>query len=440
MQRLSRTSRKRVTLPRAMAMSTESASGPAPRSPSPTNIAIGDAVENANQDHSFVLSTPPALSPPISTRDDRMENASQHNSFVVPAPPSPLPANVAIVNPIENMNPDDLSIMLAPSANKAIVDSIKTLNPDSSTVVPARNSRTGPISTTEKASEGDNITMPVATAAAGQETSKMILSQPGRETEASFTLFPKLVPELRNMIWASALFMPFIIELRASRMIPRAVEPIVLMAVCQESREMALKFYDLVKLGPSFPTAPFYFSGENGICLLRDDDLWNSAPPPSSFGDKSHPWNCFREQVTTLAADPTYPAHMEKQLSDMLDTRQARKLARAIAVFPSVKEVIIMRRVNFEGRVAKMVGYLKEAVEAGRESYYFGVSLWSLPHITYVDYNYNEGEDPWFAMRKALLPHSVGETWARGRSSSRSTLAGSQPYRWVPGNFGAFCL
>ena len=191
-------------------------------------------------------------------------------------------------------------------------------------------------------------------------------------------------------------------------MSPRAVEPIALMAVCQESRQMALEFYDLVKLDPSFATAPFYFSGENGLCLLRDDRPWNSAPPPPSFGDKSHPWNGFREQVTTLAADPIFfRAHLEKQLSDLLDMRQARKLACAIVVFPSVKEVILMRRVNFEERVAKMVGYLEGAVGAGREFSCPGMSSWSLPHITYLDYDYNKGENAWLAMRKAILAHTV---------------------------------
>lgn len=171
---------------------------------------------------------------------------------------------------------------------------------------------------------------------------------------------------------------------------------------------MALEFYDLVKLDPSFATAPFYFSGENGLCLLRDDRPWNSAPPPPSFGDKSHPWNGFREQVTTLAADPIFfRAHLEKQLSDLLDMRQARKLACAIVVFPSVKEVILMRRVNFEERVAKMVGYLEGAVGAGREFSCPGMSSWSLPHITYLDYDYNKGENAWLAMRKAILAHTV---------------------------------
>jgi hypothetical protein len=369
------------------------------------SIAISDAVENANQDHSFVLSTPPALSPPIAARDDRMENASQHTSSVVSAPPSSLLANVAIVNPIEHTSPDDSAITLAPSANKAIVDSIKTLNPDSSTVMPARNSRAVPINTTGKAFEGDNSTTP---SAATQETSKMILSQPGRETEASFILFPKLAPELRNMIWSSALSMPLVIELCGSQMIPRAVKPIVLMAVCQESRQIALEFYDLVKLEPSVVIAPFYFSGENGICLLRDHRQWNLALQAPRFDDKSHPWNGFRFRVTTLAIDPLlFDIHQETYWPDLLDGWQARKLACAIAVHPSAKEVIVLRRVNFEGRVAKMVGYLKEVAEAGRELPCPGMSSWSLPHLTYLDYDYNEGEDAWLAMRKAILAHTA---------------------------------
>jgi hypothetical protein len=64
-----------------------------------------------------------------------------------------------------------------------------------------------------------------------------------------------------------------------------------------------------------------------------------------------------------------------------------------------VKEVILMRRVNFEGRVANVVGYLKEAVQR--------MSLRSLPHITYLSYDYNEGEDAWLAMREALLAHTA---------------------------------
>jgi hypothetical protein len=319
----------------------------------------------------------------------------------VSTPPSPLPANVAIVNPIENMNPDNSPIMLAPSANKAIVDSIETLNPDSSTVVPARNYRTVPTSTNEQASEGDYNTTPTAVA---QETSKMILSQPGRETEASFTLFPKLVPELRNMIWSSALSIPFVIELWVSQMFPRAVEPIALMAVCQESRQMALEFYDLVKLEPSIAMAPFYFSGENGICLLRDHLPLNLTLQTPRFGDKSHPWNGFRWRVTTLAVDPLFfETHQEKHRSNFPRMSQARKLANDIAMFPNVKEVIILSRVNFERRVAKMVGDIKGAVDACPEFRRPGTSSWTLPYITYLDYDYNEGEDAWLAMRKALL-------------------------------------
>jgi len=78
------------------------------------------------------------------------------------------------------------------------------------------------------------------------------------------------------------------------------------------------------------------------------------------------------------------------------------KIVFAITNFPSVKEVMILRQVNFEERVAEMAGCLKSALEGPCP----GMSSRTLPHIKYLDYEYRDGEDAYLAMRKALLAHT----------------------------------
>ncbi|KAE9365521.1 hypothetical protein N431DRAFT_473570 [Stipitochalara longipes BDJ] len=99
----------------------------------------------------------------------------------------------------------------------------------------------------------------------------------------TFTLFPKLAPEIRDMIWSFAALEPRKVNLLSTLSDPEprlksAVEgqsrqPVV-MEVCRESRDIGKKYYELVSSVP------------RKICVRRGEvacprciyDAWNAAP------------------------------------------------------------------------------------------------------------------------------------------------------------------
>ncbi|KAE9370865.1 hypothetical protein N431DRAFT_546593 [Stipitochalara longipes BDJ] len=313
----------------------------------------------------------------------------------------PFPTKQALGDRSQNTIPDDSSTLLVPP------NRLEKTTPKISSLTSNPSRRTMSHTATEK-NHDLNIAQPSTFAPEDQQTMSIKLNT---ADETSFTLFPKLAPELRRMIWSYALSGLQIIELRSHTMNPRVREPIVVMAVCHEAREVALESYNLVKLGPTISTPPFYFSSGNSICLLKDEASMILLRP-LAFEDKSHPWNTFREQVTTLAVDPLLcyvPRAGHSEFNILASAGRAIKLAIAVATLPGLKEVIILRRMNFEQDVAQMAAKLPTAVDFGKSEIQskvpYSVDSWRIPPITYLDYEYNDGEDAWEAMRKALLAH-----------------------------------
>jgi len=232
--------------------------------------------------------------------------------------------------------------------------------------------------------------------------------------ERTFTLFPRLPPEVRRIIWSCTLSHTHIIELQTDDMIPRVTETVTIMAVCHEAREIALKLYHLVTLGPTIKASPFYFSSQASICLLRDENSpWLIVSP--HFSDhKPHSWNTFRSQVTVLAVDPLLYYSPDPNLGSATGWRAvargpAFKITTAISVLPGLKKVIVLRRAGFKKHSIEMVSRLREWIEddykLGRDEPwpYPASSSWKAPAIEYLDYKYKNGEDPWKATRQALL-------------------------------------
>ena len=181
--------------------------------------------------------------------------------------------------------------------------------------------------------------------------------------EPTFTLFPTFPPELRRMVWACALPDKHVIELQSPEMIPRARETITIMEVSREARQVALKAYnlvDLVELGSSITTNPFYFSPSRSICVLNDEASTLQLHPLLS-DDQSHPWNLFREQITTLAVDPLL---YFKPGPDIMPGRdpmiyasacQALKITIAVCTMPGLEKLIILRKAGHEQYLRVMV-------------------------------------------------------------------------------------
>jgi hypothetical protein len=251
------------------------------------------------------------------------------------------------------------------------------------------------------------------------ETLQMSGSQPSPDNEDAFVLFPKLAFEVRRMIWSFALPTRRIIELRHRELVPQALEPITLMSVCAESRQIAEEAHSLFDLRPSIRAAPFYFSDENTICLLRDEkpqEHWNLWLWPPVENEKSHPWNAFREKVTILALDPLLCYGPLNMRNDVLDINvalcayvQAAKLASAIATFPNLTQVIVFGRKEHENRVHHVLKALEYCMNDGSDGCHPVVvssAYGKIPPVHLLDYQYRDGEDAWVAMRKTLMEYT----------------------------------
>lgn len=204
------------------------------------------------------------------------------------------------------------------------------------------------------------------------------------------------------------------------------------MSVCAESRKIAVEAHSLFDLRPSIRVDPFYFSGENTICLLRDEkpfDLENFRLwPPIENGD-SHPWNVFRNKVTTVAIEPLLYNGQLKMREDPMEEAifasiQADKLAAAIATFPNLKQVIVLRRKKHEKRVHLILKGLDYCMSLGSDGYHpviLSSAYGMIPPVRLLDYKYRNGEDALVAMRKVLMGYAEkalkpAEEWInRGR-------------------------
>ncbi|PMD46695.1 hypothetical protein L207DRAFT_629204 [Hyaloscypha variabilis F] len=296
-------------------------------------------------------------------------------------------------SPTQSVSPSPSSTNVAPNCRVENVDS------DISFLTSTPNSQTTPHSATERPSDLEVVQ--VSTSVPDHQQTI------GTASEMSFTLFPKFPLELRRMVWSCAISSPRVIELQSVKLTPRVTKSIALMAVCREAREVALAFYHLIRLGPTISTPPFYFSAENSICLLNDSSSTMMLLPPA-IRDTSHPWNTFRKQVTTLAVDPLlyYGQANSPDHPIVVAAGQGLKIGTATAIFAGLKELIILRRAGFQEYSRATVAFLTTYGNSGGYRRMLPSSVdWRVPHITYLDYGYNDGENPWEAVRKALLAH-----------------------------------
>jgi hypothetical protein len=95
----------------------------------------------------------------------------------------------------------------------------------------------------------------------------------------SFTLFHKLALELRRKIWFFAASSPRFLNTQHLQMISRATNFVSLMATSQESREMAIEFYELTPEDLSW-----YFMGCNILLLKGNPSNRNSSWPEAGGG------------------------------------------------------------------------------------------------------------------------------------------------------------
>jgi len=232
-----------------------------------------------------------------------------------------------------------------------------------------------------------------------------------RSGPTSFTLFPKLPFELREMIWSSALSTRRIIELahhQDSR--PRKVaQSITLMSVCQESRMLALELYHVAAL-PSPDSSTFYFSAKNDICLLDElptlgpwgwhIKVWNAIP--NTIPDEQHNrWDEFRSSVMVLALDPLLP-YPFVDFSDPIYGWKAdiigrvESLAYELSKFWGLRELIFFKREGVEEHIEDMWLYLMELLMTPAEM------LPTFPKITHLSYECGEGESAFSAMKRSL--------------------------------------
>jgi hypothetical protein len=232
-----------------------------------------------------------------------------------------------------------------------------------------------------------------------------------RSSTTSFTLFPKLPFELREMILTSALSVSRIIELarhQGSRP-HKPADHIALMSVCHESRMLSLTLYHLASL-PSPDSSTFCFSPKNDICLLDNlptlglwdwhVKLWNAIP--NTIPNEQHNrWDEFRSSVMVLALDPLLP-YPSIDFSDRVYGWEAdiigrvASLAYELSKFGGLRELIFFKRKGGEEHIEDMWLYLKELLVTPAEM------LPTFPKITYLSYECGEEESAFSAMKRAL--------------------------------------
>jgi hypothetical protein len=206
----------RGSLPYTMTTSSESTS-----SPSPPNVPLRRQFEKGNPEDSPVMPAPDSRT--ATKKPSELDDATTAAISETESAPSP-----------------------HPHLEVALGDQFEKANPDASPVMSASESQTVPFSASGKTSESDDTSK---VANNDPDISQTSLSQSRPHNEMTFTLFPKLPLELRRMVWSCALPRLHVVELRSRQVIPREVESILLMAVCQESRRIALESYKAHQLG-----------------------------------------------------------------------------------------------------------------------------------------------------------------------------------------------
>ncbi|KAE9370871.1 hypothetical protein N431DRAFT_510325 [Stipitochalara longipes BDJ] len=209
-----------------------------------------------------------------------------------------------------------------------------------------------------------------------------------------FTLFAKLPPELRCMIWSFALSRPRILHMTAYGILSmvRPPESIALMSVNQESRSMSMERYNLINPPPVIVpvvATPFYFSTANDVCVITIGALHNSW---CGTFDETH--MALRDSVRVLAIGSLGPNLIPTRCWRHLPqwTRlEAKNLIRGLAAFPSLEKLIFLQgqRPEPDAFMAEFMRHLKSE----RENYSLGRLPLALEDIGKVTVLHCESKD-----------------------------------------------
>lgn len=223
----------------------------------------------------------------------------------------------------------------------------------------------------------------------------------------SFTLFTKLPLELRRMIWRSALPGRIIeVSTRCAGGLHSFEAPpsVPLMAVCQESRKLALEQYELIHLPHVYDriSAPFYFSAELDICLA--DGSSDLFPDPPGTPTQEH--LAFRQSIKTLAFDII--------LAMALDLRTPAGaisgIADEIAKTPDVQKIILMVMIYPSLNDTELREWMEQRKRCEESLITATRSRWadsrSFPEILRLPYRLR-GERSFPAMKKSLLRYVI---------------------------------
>ena len=181
------------------------------------------------------------------------------------------------------------------------------------------------------------------------------ISRASSTTQSSttlFTLFPKLPPEIRKMIWTFASCHPQIIKrlvnrYSRSRLPFRLVgNSVSLLSACRDSCRAALEVHPFISMNPI--SKPFYVSSRKTILLL-DSIAWSSSLPSALYVDN---WQQF---VTVLAVDPFFrcPQDIIKTSSHSIALLEETK------VFENLQEIILLSHSGFEQRALKLASQMR---------------------------------------------------------------------------------
>jgi 2EXR family len=221
----------------------------------------------------------------------------------------------------------------------------------------------------------------------------------------SFTLFPKLPPELRQVVWAIALPSP------------RLIDPShPLMSTTRESRQAILKHCELPP--DSSESTSFWHDLGRKIILLNEI--------PFTLGLQHHvpkqTWLRLCESMTVLAVDPfvEYPTCPVPQMiwphEGASVPTQAKRLAYEASKFRNLQQILLFQRAGSEAHVQELATQLRAEIEVWNNvARRFAmdevlecplscvpVLLLHLPHISCLPYECNKRQDAGPAMKGAL--------------------------------------
>ena len=228
-------------------------------------------------------------------------------------------------------------------------------------------------------------------------------SSPAQPHTMSFTLFPKLPPEIRKMIWTFASCHPQVIKRHDlwpsdSRLPFRWVgNSVPLLSACRESCRAALEVHHFQKATST--SKPFYVSSQNTIVLLASISL--ASLHATIVGDSA-----WRKFVTVLAVDPFYQCDSDISLHNSKSTA----LVKLAEDFRNLREIILVNRPGHEARTLRLATEMREYFQLSEQVSALFPEIYPIPRIhrpipkiTCLGYKRNKGEGSLSAMSRSLV-------------------------------------